>query len=197
MMMTRKRRRVRAADDEPVETEADADNVVERDGTCVYFYSDVSRSTVCKLYKLLREAATQAMGGEVYLYIHSNGGDAYSGLSALDHLRAFRGGTIVTIADGFVASAATFLLLGGERRLAMPHSHVLIHQMSGMLWGKYDEMKDEIKNSTSLMKSMTEVYTSLTRMPEETVCRLLKNEVSLDARKCVKLGIVDSLEWAR
>lgn len=169
--------------------------MVQRDGTSIYFYADVTRSTVCKLYRALREAATVAGGGDVYVYIHSSGGDAYAGMSALDHMRAFRGATITTIADGFVASAATFLLLGGTRRIAMPHSHVLIHQVSAEFWGKYEELRDEMKNSTSLMRLMTQVYTRYTRMKEGKVKALLKSEVAVNAEKCVRLGIAHDVEW--
>ena len=175
---------------------SESDSLVHRDGTSIYFYADVTKTTVCRLFRCLREAATASGGGDVYVYVHSDGGDAYAGLSALDHMRAFRGATITTIADGFVASAATLILLGGACRLAMPHSHLLIHQVSGEFWGKYEELRDEMKNSTSLMRIMTSVYTKFTNMTEKKVTKLLKNEVAIDATETVKLGIVHDIEWA-
>ena len=46
---------------------------------------------------------------------------------------------------GFVASAATFLLLAGAERLAMPNAHILIHQIRTGFWGKFNDLLDEVR----------------------------------------------------
>jgi len=51
---------------------------------------------------------------------------------------------LITVADGFCASAATFVLMGSKHRRIMPHAHLLIHQLSTGAMGKYEELKDEI-----------------------------------------------------
>ena len=192
-MMGKRRRLSEEVDPSPAQTDS-SDDLVSRDGISVYFYAQVNRGTVHKLFVALREAAAAAAGGEVYLYVHSEGGDVYAGLSAYDHLRAFRGARVVTVADGFVASAASLILLGGERRYVMPHAHVLIHQLSTGFWGKYSDLRDEMSNSTAVMQLLRAVYAARTRMKSHKIDALLEKDVVIDATRCVKLGIADEIE---
>ena len=64
----------------------------------------------------------------LWLYIHTEGGDAYAGLSAMDHIKNLKV-PVYTVVDGSCASAGTFILMGGEKKYALPNSSVLIHQI--------------------------------------------------------------------
>ena len=57
-----------------------------------------------------------------------------------------------TYIDGLIASAATFLFLAGKKRFMTENSNILIHQISTGFWGKFEDLKDEYKNTTELMK---------------------------------------------
>jgi len=176
----------------------DDDDKVYCRGCKVYFYADVTKKSVYMLITALDEAIRNAytnpsnMDPCIYLYIHSDGGDAYAGLSAMDHIRSLHT-KVITIADGFVASAATFILLAGYKRLGMPHCHVLIHQIRSGFWGKYDEMLDEVKNSKLLMKTLTEIYRSSTRIAQNRLDSLLKQELNLNTALCLKYGVIDEI----
>ena len=118
----------------------------------VYFYADVSRKNILELYKKLTEAREycgKANCNTIYLFIQSDGGDAYAGLSAMDHIQQSII-PITTVIDGSVASAATFMALGGHQRLTMTHASILIHQISTGFWGKYEDLVDEMENSRNL-----------------------------------------------
>ena len=116
----------------------------------LYFYGPVEEKRNLALLRALHAASRVALErcdwpdqARVYLYINSSGGDAYAGLGAMDQIRLNRV-PIVAIAEGFVASAATFMLLGAHERKAMTHAKVLIHQLSTGFWGKYNDLLDEI-----------------------------------------------------
>ena len=49
----------------------------------------------------------------------------------------------MTVIDGFVASAASFMLLGGAERRASSRSFLLVHQLRGTFEGKYCDFVDE------------------------------------------------------
>lgn len=184
-----------------VETESDADGgVVVRHGAAVYFHAEVTKATVLELLREVREASAHAMREahpmrtpEVTLYIHSGGGDAHAGLSAMDHLQS-NPVPVTTVADGMVASAASFLLLAGTKRVAFPHSFVLIHQLSiGGFEGKYADMQDEMQNTSAVMDALRRIYRERTAMTPKRIDRFLKKELAMDAPQCLKEGFVHEI----
>lgn len=193
----KKRPRFSEADDDSSSDEET--ELVTQEGNNVYFHSEVSRSTVLKLVQCLAKANVEAVRtcasvheATVYLYIHSGGGDAYAGLSAFDHVRNNKV-PVTTVVDGFVASAATFLLLGGTYRAAMKHSTVLIHQLKTSFWGRYVDLVDEMDNSKELMEMIKQVYAEHTTMSKKKIECLLCKEKNIDAAKCLSLGFVQEL----
>lgn len=181
------------------EEEEEETPLLTRRGSCVFFYCDVDRKTILRLGSLLREAAEEAIRTtssspsppSVRLYIHSDGGDAYAGLSGMHHIRACPV-PVTTVADGYVASAATLLLLAGTERVAVPHSHVLIHQLRTAFSGRYDEMRDEFSNSTRLMDTLSRVYQEETSLSKKDVQRHLQTEVCMEVAECIEVGIVEA-----
>ena len=165
----------------------------------VYFYADINNRNVLKLLQKLNEAnefVAKAMSPaddrRVYLYINSPGGDVFAGFSAMDHLW-WNPIPVVTVVDGFVASAGTFLLLGGTERKAMCNSRILIHQLSATFWGKFNDLLDEVKNSQELMKSVKDLYTEQTNMSRARVEELLQKELHMNASQALKYGFVDEV----
>ena len=171
----------RAADDDD-DNDADDDGSIVCLRNSVYFYADVTKRTVLRLVQKLHEAneyATKGLGTtpqqevRVYLYINSPGGEVFAGLSAMDHIR-WNPVPVVTVVDGFVASSATFLLLGAAERKAMRNARILIHQLTATFWGKFVDLLDEVKNTQELMRSIQAIYTQGTRMDTATVEELLR-----------------------
>lgn len=193
MLHGRKRRR--AADDD-----GDDEGSVTCDGATVHFYADVTRANVLKLQACLREASAAALRcappdaePRVHVHIFSPGGDVFAGLAGVDHIARSRV-PVTTVADGMVASAASFLLLAGARRLALPHAFVRIHQLSiHGFEGKYADLVDEMHNSRALMRSIRALYRDRTRLADARLDELLAKELDLDAETCVAEGIVDGV----
>lgn len=186
---------------EDTDVDLTEDDIVKRVGTSVYFYSDVSKSSVFRLIQCIHEATQCSLEystkfntePHIELFIHSHGGCSFSGLSAMDHIMNNRV-PITTCADGIVASAATFLLLAGSHRVAMRHSYILIHQLSVMGFeGKYMDMIDEMENSHGIMNTFREIYKSRTNMGQKRVDQLLKKELILDSNLCLQEGFVHEL----
>ena len=177
------------------EDEAEPEDCVVCDQDSI-FYSEVNTRSVVQLLKALREAGNAALErcswpseAKIYLYIHSGGGDALAGLSAADHIRCSRV-PVVTIADGFVASAATFMLCAGAERKAFSSAKVLIHQISTSFYGRFAELQDELCNTSDLMTTMKSVYTTTTNMTADEIEVLLRR-TRTPARRC--RGFVDEI----
>lgn len=165
----------------------------------VYFYCEVSATNTLKLIECLSKATQYALENcttinemRVYLYIHSPGGDVNAGLSAMDHIRCNKI-PVITIADGFVASAATFLLLGASERKSLENSRILIHQLSTSFWGKYTDLLDEVENSKELMTNFKSIYVSQTYMKDHEIQRLLQKELHMTSQQAMKYGIIDEI----
>jgi ATP-dependent protease ClpP protease subunit len=136
---------------------------------------------------------TQFKQKTIYLYINSGGGCAYAGISGLNMIKSFPC-KIITIADGFVASAATLLYLAGTKRYISRFSQVLIHQVSTAFYGKYTELKDEVKNSTDLMESFKKFYKKTTNLTPELIDEYLSKELCFTSTECKKYGLAHKIK---
>ena len=155
----------------------------------IYFYEDVTPQSILELNVLLREADNLHDGLPIILYIHSDGGDLFSGLSAMDHVQSCKK-QVHTVSDGMCCSAATFIFLGGDKRLVKRHSHLLIHQISSdSEWVRFEDMKDEVNNLQRLMDKVIGIYRDYTNLPEKKLKKLMRHDVYLDAEQCVKYDI--------
>ena len=180
-------------DGEHTESETEAEGVKRVRGD-VFFHAPISRQTIQKLIFAIEDArkfALEEADRRVRIFIHSEGGDIYAGLSGMNHIQRY--GDITTIADGLVASAGTFLLLGGQIRIAMPDATILIHQLTTEFWGKYADLVDEMKNSKQLMKLIRGLYKRKTILDEKRILKLLKKEITISAKKSLKWGFVDKI----
>ena len=198
----KKKKKKKADDDDDKEEkdeaeDGDDEDKVYRRGTAVYFIGDITISSVVTMRNLLDEASNLALKYKnsidrpaVVLYLHSYGGDLLAGFSAYSAIKR-SSVPVTTVADGYVASAATFLLLAGRRRLIAPHTHVLIHQLSTNVDGTYSEVKDDIANCDRLMASMRSIYEQETCLSPKKIKKLLKRELDLTAEQCIKSGIVE------
>lgn len=175
----------------------ESDNI-SSDCNVVYFHAPVSRTTVHSLITEMNSACANLKSmrftpdAHIKLYIHSEGGDVYAGLSAMDHVKNCEF-PVHTYVDGYVASAATFILLGGRKRFMSVFSEVLIHQFSTGFVGKYADLLDFQKNSEKLMKMFREIYKTKTKIPTKVLNTILSKEMTFSSHECLNYKIVDEL----
>lgn len=161
---------------------------VKVEGPDIFFYCDVSVESVAELCAAVKKVEREFYETIVRVHIHSDGGDLHAGLAAMDFLKSCKS-RVVTIAEGMCASAATFIFLGGDERIVCPNAYLLIHQLGSEFWGKYEDMKDEMVQCNRLMKHMKRIYLHETNLPEEKLDKLMKRDLYLSYKKCVKYGI--------
>ena len=171
-------------------------------GTTIYFSSEVTIESVLDLVEKLKKLEIQLLkqaiefpgyAPQITLFIHSSGGDAYAGLSGMDHIRNSKV-PVKTVATGCCASAATFLLLGGSIRSMTPHTYILIHQVSTEgFWGKFEDLKDEMSQCKRMMTMIKSIYTQYTNIPNTTLNTFMKRDVYLHSEDCMRHHIVTEL----
>ncbi len=70
---------------------------------------------------------------------------------------------------------------------------MLIHQLSSGMWGKYEELKDDMENNERLMETIRDIYTRHTKIPKKKLNEILKHDLWFDSDTCLEYGLVDEI----
>jgi len=184
------------------EEEVEVVDCVKVIGNEILFYADVDRENalefVEKFKKLeieLLKKKAELFGYEPLIRVHimSEGGCIFAGMTMMNTLESSRV-KIVTIAQGSCCSAATFMLLGGSERRMGKNAYVLIHQISTEMWGNFQELKHELKSTDKFMRMLKKMYLEKTQIPDKMLKKLMKKDIYLSPKDCLKYGIVHGLE---
>lgn len=177
--------------------------VIKSESNHIYYYSDVDSKSCLDLNKALQDKSDELLAiaakndfgrPKIYLHINSYGGSIFAGISSMDTiLRLRRCVDIITIVEGGTASAGTFLSVVGTERKITKNSYILIHQLSSHTFGKYAELKDDMKNCDELMKMIKNIYAQYTEVPSDVIDEILSHDLWWDAETCLKYKLVDEI----
>ena len=98
-----------------------------------------------------------------------------------------------TIVDGCAASAATLISVVGTRRYITKHSYILIHQLSSIFWGNFEQLKDDMENSHKFMSMIKSIYKQYTKIPMKKLDEILKHDLWFTAEEALSYGLVDEI----
>ena len=70
---------------------------------------------------------------------------------------------------------------------------MLIHNISSSFWGKMHEFEDEMKNMAKLTSNLKSIYRENSKLNKKTIESLLKKDLLIDAKTCLKYGLVDEI----
>lgn len=95
---------------------------------------------------------------DIVMYINSPGGSVYAGLGMYDTMQ-FVKPDVATICTGMAASMGAVLLAGGaaNKRAALKHSRIMIHQPSGGMQGQSRDMEITLIQMQELRKDLYEI----------------------------------------
>jgi len=95
---------------------------------------------------------------DISLYINSPGGSVYAGLGMYDTMQ-FVTPDVATICTGLAASMGAVLLAGGakDKRAALPHARIMIHQPSGGMQGQSKDMEITLKQTLELRRDLYQI----------------------------------------
>jgi ATP-dependent Clp protease, protease subunit len=136
---------------------------------------------------------------DINIYINSPGGDITALFAIYDTMQFIRN-DIATICLGQAASAAAVLLAAGTKgkRLALPHSRILLHQPSGQVgYGQVTDLElhaKEILRMRDLLEIILARHTgqSLERIHDDT-----DRDFVLEANDALEYGIIDTVISSR
>src|SRR4051812_20730080 len=131
---------------------------------------------------------------DIHLYINSPGGSVSAGLAIYDTMR-FLKSPVNTICMGLAASMGAFLLAAGRKgkRLALPHSRIMIHQPSGGAQGTAADIEIQAKEILYLRHQMNELMSKHTGQPVDQIERDIVRDKFMSAPEAVAYGLIDQV----
>lgn len=131
---------------------------------------------------------------QINLYINSPGGSVIDGLQILDTTKIINA-PISTTCLGMSASMGAVILSCGEKgqRFALPHSRVMIHQVSSACRGSYSDMKIEFEQTERCKKDVYNILAENLGKTYDEIELLCDRNNWFIGEEAVKLGIVDEI----
>jgi ATP-dependent Clp protease, protease subunit len=107
---------------------------------------------------------------EINMYINSPGGSVTAGLAIYDTMQ-FVKPPVSTLCVGQAASMGALLLAAGAkgRRYALPHSRILIHQVSGGFEGQESDIEIHAREALRLREILNDILAHHTGQPAKKV----------------------------
>lgn len=166
----------------------------------ISYYGEISSKNCLFLTDSLRKMDHQAKSLElqynyrppIKLHIQSLGGELMPSFYVCDFIKKLETPVHIYI-DGFVASAASLISVCGHQRIMTEHSFMLIHQLRSQSSGKFNEMKDEMKNLDFFMSNLKDIYLSNSYITPERLEQLLDTDIWISAQECLDLGLIDRI----
>jgi len=131
-------------------------------------------------------------GKDIFLYINSPGGMVTSGMAIYDTMQHIKS-DVVTICVGLAASMGSFLLAGGTKgkRLALPHSRIMIHQPSGGTRGQASDIEIEAREILRIRRQLNDIYAQNTGRPLSKIEKDMDRDFFLSAEEAKEYGLID------
>jgi ATP-dependent Clp protease protease subunit len=131
---------------------------------------------------------------DISLYINSPGGDVLAGLSLIDTMN-FINSDVSTICLGMAASMGAVLLSCGTKgkRFVLPHSRVMIHQVSSGMHGVLKDMEIELEQTRRCKEDLYKILAANCGKTYEEIEHDCDRNFWLLGEEAVKYGIADSV----
>jgi ATP-dependent Clp protease, protease subunit len=131
---------------------------------------------------------------DVLLYINSPGGSVYAGLGMYDTMQ-YINPDVATICTGLAASMGAVLLAGGakNKRSALPHARVMIHQPSGGMQGQSSDMEISVKQIIELRKELYEILAYHSGKSVEQIEKDSDRDYWMRANVAKEYGLIDEV----
>ena len=131
---------------------------------------------------------------DIMLYINSPGGSVTAGFAIYDTMQHIRS-DVSTICLGQAASMGAFLLSSGTKgkRMALPHSRVLIHQPLGGAQGQATDIEIQAAEIIRIKKSLNEILASNTGQPIEKIEKDTDRDYIMTPEEALTYGMIDKV----
>ena len=131
---------------------------------------------------------------DIYFYINSPGGSVSAGLAIYDTMKFIKC-DVSTICIGMAASMGAFLLSAGTKgkRIALPHSEVMIHQPLGGARGQASDIQIQAEHILRTKKLLNKILAENTGRTLEEIERDTDRDNFMTAEEAKNYGLIDQV----
>ena len=131
---------------------------------------------------------------DIHIYINSPGGSVTAGLAIYDTMQ-FISCDVSTICIGQAASMGALLLGGGtkNKRFALPHSRIMVHQPSAGFQGQATDIDIHAKEVLELKHRLNKIMALHTGQKINKIEKDLERDNFMSSSNAVEYGLIDSV----
>ena len=158
----------------------------------VFLADEVNDVTASLVVAQLLFLEAQDPDKDISLYINSPGGSVSAGLAIYDTMNFIKC-DVSTICIGMAASMGAFLLVAGAKgkRLALPHSEIMIHQPLGGYQGQASDIKIHADHIIRTKQTLNKILAERTGQPLEVIERDTDRDNFMYAAQAAEYGLID------
>jgi len=129
---------------------------------------------------------------DISIYINSPGGIVYAGLAIYDTMQFIKP-DVQTICVGIAMSMGALLLAGGAdgKRMSLPNSKILIHQVSSAFQGQATDIEIHAKEIIDVRRRLDEILAKHTKQDLEKVAKDTERDYFMSADEAQAYNLID------
>jgi ATP-dependent Clp protease protease subunit len=160
----------------------------------VFLVGPVNDQTASLIVAQLLFLESENPDKDIHFYINSPGGSVSAGMAIYDTMNFIKP-DVSTLCTGMAASMGAFLLAAGAKgkRIALPNSKVMIHQVLGGAQGQATDIEIHAKDILKTKAVMNRILAEKTGQPLERIERDTERDYFLDAEEAKAYGLVDNV----
>jgi ATP-dependent Clp protease protease subunit len=130
----------------------------------------------------------------IQIYINSPGGSVSAGLGIFDTMQYIRA-DVATICTGMAASMAAVLLCAGtpNKRSALKHSRIMIHQPMGGVSGQASDIEIEAREVQKTKQILYEIIAEHTHQDYEKIWKDSDRNYWMSSQEAKEYGMIDEI----
>lgn len=140
----------------------------------------------------IKAKLTEAAGDDITVRIDSEGGSVFNGFSIFSAFQAYEGKKVCII-ESAAFSIASYIAMAFDRVQITRNGYFMIHNPSAYVEGDDDELAKQAALLAKLKASMIDAYSAKTKMPPETIEKMMNQETYLNAEEALAAGFVDEI----
>lgn len=160
----------------------------------VFLSDEVNDTTASLVVAQLLFLEAQDSSKDISFYINSPGGSITAGMAIYDTMQYIKC-DVSTICIGLAASMGAFLLSAGTKgkRIALPHSEIMIHQPLGGAEGQASDIKIRANLILRYRDMLNNILSQNTGKPIEQIEKDTDRDNFMTAEQALEYGLIDRI----
>ena len=160
----------------------------------IFLSDEVNDATASLVVAQLLFLEAQDPDKDISFYINSPGGSVTAGMAIYDTMNFIKC-DVSTICIGMAASMGAFLLSAGAKgkRIALPHSEIMIHQPLGGAQGQASDIKIRADLILRTRDMLNKILAENTGKSLEQIERDTDRDYFMTAEQALEYGIIDKI----